>query len=175
MPGVVVRPSSRRRRRRILVAVDTGPWLSKGTSALTAKLIKTALWIAKKHDAELHVLHAWIPYGERMIIRAGMTDVESQQFLAGLREEVREELDLALAPFRAHIDPARVHLVKGDPRDVIADVAADHNIDLLVVGTVGRSGVAGRIVGNTAEAVMTRLPCSMLVIKPDHGRARRRR
>ena len=68
-----------------------------------------------------------------------------------------------------------MHLVKGDPRAVIADFAASHHIDLLVVGSVGRSGVAGRIIGNTAESVMTQLPCSMLVIKPDAGRARGRR
>jgi nucleotide-binding universal stress UspA family protein len=35
------------------------------------------------------------------------------------------------------------------------------------VGTVARSGVAGRIIGNTAEAVLSQLPCSMLVVKPD--------
>ena len=171
---LLVRPSRRRRRPRILVALDTGPWISKGTSALAAKLIKTAVWFSEKHEAELHVLHAWIPYGERMIIRAGLTKVESRQFLVGIREEVREQLDLTLAPFRAHIDPAHVHLVKGDPRVVIADFATDHHIDLLIVGSVGRSGVAGRIIGNTAEAVMSQLPCSMLVVKPDNGRARGR-
>jgi nucleotide-binding universal stress UspA family protein len=173
-PVLLVRPSRRRRRPRILVAVDTGPFLSKGTRALAAKLIRTGLWFAEKHEGELHVLHAWVPYGERMIIRAGLTEVESRQFLVGMREEVREELELTLAPFRAHIEPERVHLVKGDPRVVIADFATNRQIDLLVVGTVGRTGVTGRIIGNTAEAVITRLPCSMLVIKPDERRARRR-
>ena len=167
-PVLLVHPSRRRRRRpRILVAVDTGPWVSTGTSALTAKLIETAIWFAEKHEAELHVLHVWVPYGERMIIRAGLTEAESRRFLVGMREEVREELERALAPFRAHIDPRRMHLVKGDPRVAIADFATSHRIDLLVVGTVARSGVAGRIIGNTAEAVLSQLPCSMLVVRPD--------
>jgi len=174
-PVLLVRPSRRRRRPRILVAVDTGPSVSKGTRALAAKLIRTALWFAEKHDGELHVVHAWIPYGERMIIRAGLTEVESRQFMVGMREEARDELERTIAPFRARIDPAHVHLVKGDPRLVIGDFAASHRIDLLVVGTVGRTGVAGRIIGNTAEAVLHQLPCSMLVVKPDDGRARGRR
>ena len=55
------------------------------------------------------------------------------------------------------------------------EFATDHNTDLLVVGTVARSGVAGRIIGNTAEAVLNQLPCSMLVVKPDSGSARGRR
>ena len=174
-PVLLVHPSRRRGRPRILVAVDTGPWVSKGTGALTAKLIETAIWFAEKHEGELHVLHSWVPYGERLILRAGVTHGEAQQFLAGQREEAREDLERALAPFRAHIAPAGVHLVKGDPRVAIADFATSHRTDLLVVGTVGRSGVAGRIIGNTAEAVLSQLPCSMLVVKPDTGRARGQR
>jgi nucleotide-binding universal stress UspA family protein len=50
---------------------------------------------------------------------------------------------------------------------MIADFATAHHTELLVVGTVARSGVAGRIIGNTAEAVLSQLPCSMLVVKPD--------
>ena len=109
------------------------------------------------------------------MVRAGVTDSEARAFLVGQREEARQDLERVLAPFRSHIAPAGVHLVKGDPRVVIADFATVHSIDLLVMGTVARSGVAGRIIGNTAEAVLNQLPCSMLVIKPDGGRARGRR
>jgi len=158
-----------------LVAVDTAPWVAKGTGALTAKLLETAVWFAEKHDGELHVVHAWVPYGERMMLGAGVNDAEARHFFAGQREEVREDLERALAPFHAHIAPARVHLVKGDPRVVIGDFATSHRIDLLVMGTVARSGVAGRLIGNTAEAVLSQLPCSMLVVKPDDWATRSRR
>jgi nucleotide-binding universal stress UspA family protein len=175
-PVLLVRPMpSRRRRQRVLVAVDAGPWVAKGTSQLARSLIKTAIRLAEAQDAELHVVHVWIPYGERMIIRSGLTSAESRQFIVGIREEAREELDRTLAPFGTDIDPAHVHLVKGDPRAEIADFAGKHHFDLLVIGTVGRTGVAGRIIGNTAEAVMTQLPCSMLVMKPDDHRAHRAR
>ena len=172
---LLVHPSRRRRRPRVLVAVDTGPWATKRRDALTAKLLETAAWFAEKHAAELHVLHAWVPYAERMMLGAGVTDAEAGQFLLGIREEARQELESALAPFRARIAPAGVHLVKGDPRVVIADFATDRRIDLLVVGTLARSGVAGRVIGNTAEAMLSQLPCSMLVVKPDDGGARGRR
>jgi nucleotide-binding universal stress UspA family protein len=39
--------------------------------------------------------------------------------------------------------------------------------DLLVMGTVARAGRGARLIGNTAEAVLARLPCSMLVLRPD--------
>ena len=174
-PVLLVHPSRRRRRPRVLVAVDTGPFVTKRTNALNAKLFDAAVWFAEKHDGELHVLHAWVPYGERMMIRAGVTTAEARHFLLGQREETRQDLERTLAPFRRHIAPGGVHLVKGDPRVVISEFATDHNTDLLVVGTVARSGVAGRIIGNTAEAVLNQLPCSMLVVKPDSGSARGRR
>jgi len=173
-PVLLAQPSRRRRRPRILVAVDARPGVTKHTDALNTKLLETAIWFAEQLEGELHVLHAWVPYGERMMIRAGLTEPESRQFLAAMREEARQEFEVTLAPFRPRIDSARVHLVKGDPRAVIADVAESHHIELLVVGTVGRSGLAGRVIGNTAEAVMTELPCSMLVVKPDGGRGRKR-
>jgi nucleotide-binding universal stress UspA family protein len=166
---------SRRRHRRVLVAIDSGSYVPKRKDALAAKLLETAAWFAEKHEGELHVMHAWVPYGERMMLGAGVTDAEARRFLLGQREEVREDLERALAPFRSRIAPAGVHLVKGDPRVVIADFATRHGIDLLVVGTVARSGVAGRIVGNTAEAVLRQLPCSMLVVKPDDWGGRKRR
>ena len=174
-PVLLVDASRRRRRPRVLVAVDTDLWNSKGKAALTAKLMETAAWFAEKHDGELHVIHAWVPYGERMIIRAGLTTAEAQRFLVGQREESRQDLEQALAPFSAHVDRAHVHLVKGDPRVVIAEFATRHSIDVLVVGTVARSGVAGRIIGNTAEAVLSQMPCSMLVVKPDDWGTRRGR
>jgi nucleotide-binding universal stress UspA family protein len=174
-PVLLVHPSRRSRRPRVLVAVDTGPLATKRTNALTAKLFEAAVWFAEKQDGELHVLHAWAPYGERMMIRAGVATAEARHFLLGQREEARQDLERTLAPFRRHIAPSGVHLVKGDARVVITEFATGHHTDLLVVGTVARSGVAGRIIGNTAESVLNQLPCSMLVVKPDGGGARARR
>ena len=173
-PVLLVQPS-RRRRRRVLVALDTGPHVTKRKDALTADLLETAAWFAETHEGELHVLHAWIPYGERMMLGAGVTEAEARRFFDGQREEARHDLERVLIPYRSRIAPAGVHLVKGDPRAVIADFATRHGIDLLVVGSVARSGVAGRIVGNTAEAVLSQLPCSMLVVKPDGWGGRKRR
>jgi nucleotide-binding universal stress UspA family protein len=137
--------------------------------------LETGLWFAEKYEGELHVLHAWIPYGERMMVRTGVADAEARHFFAGQRAEVRQDLERDLAPFRDHIAPANVHLVQGDPRAAIADFATSHRTDLLVIGTVARSGIAGHVIGNTAEAVLGQLPCSMLVVKPDGSGTRRRR
>ena len=40
-------------------------------------------------------------------------------------------------------------------------------IDLLVLGTVARTGIAGYVIGNTAEAVLSQVTCSVLAVKPE--------
>lgn len=48
-----------------------------------------------------------------------------------------------------------------------ARLAAEHGIDLIVMGTVCRIGVAGFFIGNTAENVLQQADCSVLTIKPE--------
>ncbi|WP_421712475.1 universal stress protein [Aeromonas salmonicida] len=44
---------------------------------------------------------------------------------------------------------------------------ADHQIDILVMGTVARTGISGFFIGNTAENVVQKLECSLLALKPN--------
>jgi len=166
----------RRRRQRVLVAVDTGPWRGKATDALNATLVKAALRFVETLGGELHVMHAWEAYGERIMRRGGLTPAELAQYVAEAREEVRRDLERTIAPFHDHVAPSHVHLERGDPRKVISAFAGRHRIDLIVIGTVGRTGLAGRVIGNTAEAVLAKAPCSVLVVRPgqEKGRVSRR-
>ena len=60
-----------------------------------------------------------------------------------------------------------VHLLKGDPADVIAEFAKTSRVDLIVMGTVARTGIPGLLIGNTAETILQRVDCSVLAVKPD--------
>jgi nucleotide-binding universal stress UspA family protein len=42
----------------------------------------------------------------------------------------------------------------------------EHEIDLVVMGTVARSGLSGILIGNTAEKVLGKVRCAVLAIKP---------
>ena len=65
------------------------------------------------------------------------------------------------------IDKAHCHIEEGLPEDVIPDVAARLNSELVVIGTVGRTGLSAALVGNTAEHVIDSLDCDVLALKPD--------
>jgi nucleotide-binding universal stress UspA family protein len=59
-----------------------------------------------------------------------------------------------------------VHLPKGDPIPAITDLVKDLEVDLLVMGTVCRTGIPGFIIGNTAEQILAKVECSTLTVKP---------
>jgi universal stress protein E len=70
----------------------------------------------------------------------------------------------------------QLHLGEGPAKRLIADVARQLEVALVVLGTVARHGVAGALIGNTVEAVLDKLECDVLVLKPhiaDLGRAER--
>ncbi|MFT5527465.1 MAG: hypothetical protein ACI9HK_005447, partial [Pirellulaceae bacterium] len=52
------------------------------------------------------------------------------------------------------------------PGEEITRLAEELKIELLVMGTVCRSGVAGFFIGNTAERVLDQVNCSILAVKP---------
>lgn len=76
--------------------------------------------------------------------------------------ELRAFTDAAGAPVVATQPVAR----RGAPERAIPDFVRAHGVDLVVMGTMGRGGLAGLVIGNTAERVVRALPCSVLVVRP---------
>ena len=62
-------------------------------------------------------------------------------------------------------------LLEGDPAGEIARFAADAAIDVIAIGTHGRTGVDRLVMGSVAERVMREAPCSVLVVKLPRGTA----
>jgi universal stress protein E len=62
------------------------------------------------------------------------------------------------------VPEAQVHLKKGKAADVIRDVAAELDVDLIIVGTVKRDGIKGRVVGNTSERLLDQTHSDVLVL-----------
>jgi nucleotide-binding universal stress UspA family protein len=56
-------------------------------------------------------------------------------------------------------------LLFGHPADGIVEFAQEHDVDLIVLGTHGRTGVARLLMGSIAEAVVRRAPCPVLTVK----------
>jgi len=57
-----------------------------------------------------------------------------------------------------------IHLKHGKAADIIRDTAAELDVDLIIVGTVGRDGIKGRVVGNTSERLLDQTHSDLLVL-----------
>ena len=65
------------------------------------------------------------------------------------------------------IDHNNTHVKEGLPEDVIQSTAEEIDAELVVLGTIGRTGISAALIGNTAEHVIDRLNCDVLAIKPE--------
>lgn len=112
-------------------------------------------WLAREQGAALHVLHA--------IECKRPTAADRDVRLEAADERIRDEL----ARFDLGKSDAQVHMVSEPAEHAILSYVDQHSIQLVVMGTVARTGIPGLIVGNTAEKLLPFLPCSVLAVKPD--------
>jgi universal stress protein E len=67
----------------------------------------------------------------------------------------------------AHDIPiANIHIIEGAPERAIPRFVQETNSQLLVLGTVGRTGISGLFIGNTSEKILAELSCEILALKP---------
>jgi nucleotide-binding universal stress UspA family protein len=124
-----------------------------------------ACWVANQAGASLHVLH--------VIDSGDVPDDLISKIPAGgsLRQEISDEarrhLDVFVASLGIGASDVQAHLSWGTPWKEITRTAEHLSADLMVLGTVGRSGIPGMLLGNTAERVLGHCDCSLLTVKPD--------
>jgi universal stress protein E len=57
-----------------------------------------------------------------------------------------------------------IHIREGSAAEVISEIAAEVDADLIIIGTVGRDGIKGRVLGNTSEKVLDHTRADVLVL-----------
>ena len=162
--------------RKVMAAIDFDPWQEEEEPDELNKLIlELASSLALTDLADLHVAHAWQPVSER-VVRVFGSDLPDQDVAKSIDREYRAHLDRTqdlVAHLRdsvgkegyKYLSP-RVHVRRGDARNVIPTLAEELEIDLVVMGTVSRTGIPGFLIGNTAEVILNNLDCAVLAVKP---------
>ncbi|MGF1562920.1 MAG: universal stress protein [Geminicoccaceae bacterium] len=168
-PVWLIRPEQRHSFGRILVAVDAGHTDSMG-HALNIKLLQLGTSLAAIEQSALDVVYCWHMPGEtilrgRAFARETMSALESQIDHEQVANEQRLEALVRSLP-ELPAEPS-LHVVKGTPEIAIPAMAETAGTELVVMGSLSRSGIAGVFIGNTAEAVLPHLSCSMMTVKPE--------
>jgi nucleotide-binding universal stress UspA family protein len=136
---------------------------------VAATILDLATSLAIRHGVPCHAVHAWSAPLEQIWVdspwmRLDLADLDELAVLAEERHSSR--FNELVDRFRPQVADFSAHLRKGDPAVVITDIAEELKVEVIVMSTIGRTGIAGLFIGNTAETVLSRVRCSVLAIKP---------
>lgn len=166
-PVLLVRHGQPASKPRIACAVDASSE-DPSAQALSAKIVEWGLSVADYLNADPPILvHTWVPFAERAIRQHAGND-EFVAYAERARQRAASTLTQIARSFGAKFDATATTVIRrGEPQDVIPEFVVSEGIDVLVMGTVARGGLSGLLIGNTAERVLRKLPCSVLTVKPD--------
>lgn len=127
------------------------------------------LTLANFFKAELHLLHIVEDIGPVLASAEGMDTVTAAEILASVEKSAREQLQsLPPADWKADVPIVR-SISHGVPFHEITRYAKTQQIDLIVMGTHGRSGLKHFLMGSVAERVVRSGPCPVLTVRhPEH-------
>jgi nucleotide-binding universal stress UspA family protein len=125
--------------------------------------------LAARFGATLHVLHV----AQNVFLSALGSEnfaTLAPAFHQDLVDAARRELDKRLTDVdRSGTSTRGLVLTSSSPAFAIVDYAADHDIDLIVMGTHGRGALGHIVMGNVAERVVRLAPCPVLTVRhPQH-------
>ena len=163
-PVWMVKPIRHAAHRRVLAAVDAS--CPDDTHAeLNSRIMELARAYADWQKQPLEVVHAWELFGESLL-KEHMSAEEMDELIVNSEGDVQLRFDAFLEPYKLDHRSPRVHLLRGEAGFVIPRFVEENEIDLIVMGTVARGGLAGVLMGNTAEMILRSVRCSVLAIKP---------
>ncbi|GAA73024.1 MULTISPECIES: universal stress protein UspE [unclassified Pseudoalteromonas] len=131
--------------------------------SLNKRIIKDAQFLCELANAKLNLVNAYPATPVNIAI-------EIPEFNPGLYNESVKKHHIESTNELANefnLTSEQCFIEEGLPEDVIPDVAKRLNSELVVIGTVGRTGLSAALVGNTAEHVIDSLDCDVLALKPD--------
>ena len=159
----------RQRHDDIHVAVAVDPESEeKAARDLSLRLLQLAYSLSETCSKDLSIISCW-DYEYENDLRSNVWIKISEEELLKTVTEARSTSGAKLKKLigESGIGNAHhVHHVRGRPDQIIPSLVEDKKVDILVMGTVARTGIPGFIIGNTAENIVQKLSCSLLALKP---------
>ncbi len=143
--------------RTILVPIDFSP--------NAAAVLDWAAHLAEEHECPLVLLHAYhLPVDFQQLEGAYLPP----DFWTQVKNDAAANLERHAELLRARGLRVETVLREGYPASVIEEEAQNRNVDLIVIGTRGHTGLKHLLLGSVAERVVQKAPCAVLTVKsPD--------
>ena len=149
---------------RILASLDATSH-DEGHRLINENILDFAEHLADHFSTDLHLVNSYpmVALAFAMVPEVTAPD-DIQKYIT---QQHKDECEHYAKKYNINDD--HIHITEGDPDDVVEVMAKEIEADLIVIGTVAREGLSGVLLGNTAERIVDRVPCDVLVIKPLDG------
>lgn len=155
---------------RILASID--PAIEPRRRQAAARILDWARRIAQRSEATISVVSAWNAPASGML-EGRIPAVDLEKYVHEAQEAAASALDGILLEYAPEIPRNRVHLIEGAPRDALPRFIEERGFDLVVMGTLGHSGITGDLLGETAEMIIRAVHSSVLTVPPPDIASRR--
>ncbi|MDR8523872.1 universal stress protein UspE [Shewanella fidelis] len=135
----------------------------EANESLNGKIVAHALKLAKQFDAQVHLVNGYP--GTPVNLAIELPDFDSHTYSETIRLQHEERINYLANAYGIPVE--NCHVKEGLPEDVIPDLAMQLDAELVILGTIGRTGLSAALIGNTAEHVIDSINCDLLAIKPD--------
>ncbi|GAA0859318.1 universal stress protein [Aliiglaciecola litoralis] len=164
-PVWILKPDSGPIFKRVLTPIDT---LDNEDEPLNNALVEATKAVVEPGNESIHFVQVWSVYGEGYLSsRGGISEQTIDQLRAETLRDFQQNVELVISEQDWGDSELKTHFPRSNnPAEEIINLANKENIDLLIMGTVCRTGIAGFIIGNTAEKVLNEVSCSVLAFKP---------
>ncbi|AGH81697.1 universal stress protein UspE [Psychromonas sp. CNPT3] len=163
VPVLLVKHCHWPERGNILCAIDCKDFDEEDHHLLNNQIINEAKDMSEIINAKVHLVNAYpTPPVNIMLELPEFDPIDYEDGLKKFHEKILNDYAQ-----RHAISLQRCHLKQGLPEDVISKVACSIDAELVVLGTVGRSGFSATLLGHTAEQVIDNLDCDLLALKPE--------
>lgn len=146
----------------IIAAVNAGS-SKPHHQMLNQLIIQHALDMAGFLKANVHLVNAYP--GTPVQVAVEIPEFNADAYNDAMRHHHKDAVLQLSREFG--IADGHTHVLEGLPEDVIPRVAESLDAEMVVIGTIGRTGLSAAIIGNTAEHVIDRLDCDILALKAD--------
>jgi nucleotide-binding universal stress UspA family protein len=143
----------------VLVPTDFSPYADQA--------LAYAIELAPLLQARLTLLHA--VHAVPLWVEGDMGRALPDVYLRELEAHARQELEQRQQRVREAGIQGNSMLVHGIPFQSIVDAAREQKIDLIVMGTHGRTGLQHVLLGSVAEKVVRLAPCAVLIVRRPHS------
>lgn len=153
---------------KVAVAIDPENEEQVGRD-LALRLLKLSRSLADSCSGELTIISCWVyPYEDYLSDSFFIKISKKELNQIVLQTQTEHLLALETLIKEGNISGRyQIQHVKGRPEHRMQQIIEEKKIDVLVMGTVARTGIPGFIIGNTAESVVQQLSCSLLALKPN--------